>query len=625
MPSISDIKISIRVPSCIKDTFIREGKFDTLPNGELVMYSGGFTSVFPVTVGSGKWAFRCWHTDLGNMRNRMEQVSSQLTKLSLPYFCEFSYLDEGIVVNGKIYPTTRMKWVQGQTIKDYICTHPQKKLLVDLAEKFLFMCQDLHKHRIAHGDLQHGNIMVDENGNLFLIDYDSMFVPSMQGQPDIITGLKDYQHPCRRYNKESSEKLDYFSELIIYTSILAIAENEAFLQKYDVENAERLLFSANDYKDLEHTEIYAEIESLGGIFPLLLHILKEYLKEQDISKLMPFDELANKYSLTPVIKAFEIVNGNVVYRNSKLTLQWEIENYTTLLLNGEEVKQPNMPFTETVSNDKEYSIIAINGLKKSTATLTAQVVDKPVISLKLSKSKLRKEKNEKSSLKWNIKDYTSAELVYENTKKCVPSSGNEILAPTETTSYELHVVGLDKRTVFIKKVILYILSESCIEFRADKTYSYPHLPIRLNWNVQHAKSVELVGFGSVNHIGDKIVEPSEDSNYVLKVTDAFGCQTRQITIKMLPLPVIKALMVPTPIIQHSISVNVTPVIMQAYVKTPKDLYTNIDIPPLVEADFKKLEVNMNGVPSFHSLDIKLKTGNWWSKIWNKLTKQKIHL
>lgn len=50
------------------------------------------------------------------------------------------------------------------------------------------MCKKLHEKSIAHGDLQHGNILVDSNGNIYLIDYDSMFVPSLEKERDIIKG-----------------------------------------------------------------------------------------------------------------------------------------------------------------------------------------------------------------------------------------------------------------------------------------------------------------------------------------------------------------------------------------------------------------------------------------------------
>lgn len=348
MSSIPDIINSVQIPQLIKDTFIKEGHFELLPTGEPKHYSGGFTVVFPIIVNNEKWAFRCWYADLGNMRSRMELLSVALKENPLPYFCDFAYVDEGLVVDGKISPTTRMKWVEGLDIKECICKYAtESDTLKLLADKFLTMCRDLHKFGYAHGDLQHGNIIVDTKGELRLIDYDSMFVSSMHDYGDIIVGLKDYQHPKRKDNKLAFGGLDYFSELVIYISILAIAENPILATKYDVEKAERMLFSATDYENIKQSPIYSDINALQGNFPLLLHILEEYLAEDDITKLEPFDVLLDKYAKEPNIKLFEAINGLCIYKGDTITLQWEIENYTSVYVNEKLVQSEEKDYVSS--------------------------------------------------------------------------------------------------------------------------------------------------------------------------------------------------------------------------------------------------------------------------------------
>ncbi len=125
-----------------------------------------------------------------------------------------------------------MRWIEGLKLNEYIYQHKSDKdiLKKKLAGDFITMCKKLHEKSIAHGDLQHGNILVDSNGNIYLIDYDSMFVPSLEKERDIIKGKDDYQHPNRKANKYANCKLDYFSELIIYISILAISEKSLHWQ-----------------------------------------------------------------------------------------------------------------------------------------------------------------------------------------------------------------------------------------------------------------------------------------------------------------------------------------------------------------------------------------------------------
>mgnify|MGYP002623751385 CR=1 FL=1 len=168
MPNINEIIQSVGVPSLIKDDFISKGTFNELPYGGYENYAGGFTVVFPVMVNGQKWAYRCWHHNVGNLRPHFEILSEELQKLNNPYFCDFTYVDEGIMVNGFKYPTTRMRWIDGENIKQFICNHKGEKMrLKKLADSFLSMIQTLHQQEIAHGDLQHGNILVDKNDNLF--------------------------------------------------------------------------------------------------------------------------------------------------------------------------------------------------------------------------------------------------------------------------------------------------------------------------------------------------------------------------------------------------------------------------------------------------------------------------
>lgn len=626
MASIPDIVNSVQIPQLIKDTFIKEGSFELLPTGEPKHYSGGFTVVFPIIVNNEKWGFRCWHADLGNMRSRMELLSTALKKNPLPYFCDFVYVDEGLVVDGKISPTTRMKWVEGLSIKDYICKHAAEgDLLKLLADKFLTMCRDLHRLGYAHGDLQHGNIIVDTNGELRLIDYDSMFVPSMHDYGDIIVGQKDYQHPKRKYNKIAFEGLDYFSELIIYISILAIAENPMLVTKYNVEEEDRMLFSAKDYDNIKTSSIFSDINSLQGNFPLLLHILEEYLAVDDIILLEPFDVLLNRYAKEPNIKLFEAINGGCIYKGGTITLHWEIENYTSVYINENLVQSGNQnSYKETLESGKNFCLKIINGLHVVSSDITVQVVEKPNIQFSSTTKKLRQGKHECAILQWNIDNAISAKLVADGKEKNIDLSGEESVSPSRTITYILKVKGLDGKKYFNKQLTLSVLPESKIEFKADKLYALPRIPISVSWNVRHAKSVELIGYGGVSSTGEKIIEIEKDTTLILKVADDFGTQSKQLDIKLLPLPVIKSIMVPIPQITKKIVVQSRQAYVQTAVSMPYDSMILTDNFQKIELPaFENLHVKVHGLsqfvelPIFHPLQIKIENKAWWEKVVNR--------
>lgn len=296
---IQDIINSASVPALIKDDFIKNGTFARTRNGDLQACVGGFSIVFPVEVQGNKWAFRCWHHTLDEAQARIKLLSSELSKIQLPYFIDFVYSDQGIVVNGRTYPTTRMKWINGRNIKDYICHYKNDAgRICRLAKEFYIMTQALHEQSIAHGDLQHENILVNQYGKIFLIDYDSMFVPALSyfNAVNTTNGKDGYQHPARINCKYASKKLDYFSEVVILISILAIAYNPKLVEKYDFEDSDCMLFQKSDFKDIVHSAIYKDLSSIQGDFNVLLKVLVYYLKKNNIEELDPLEVTINKAS-----------------------------------------------------------------------------------------------------------------------------------------------------------------------------------------------------------------------------------------------------------------------------------------------------------------------------------------
>lgn len=425
MPNVVDIIQSIQVPQLIKDELISRGKPVVDSRGRPIHYTGGFAVVFPFFANGSKWAFRCWSTDIGDVEKRLYTLSKELKHFQLPYFCEFSYESAGIVVGGKTYPTTRMQWIDGKTIKDYICENKNDaEKIKKIADDFLEMCRTLHKHKIAHGDLQHGNILVDATGRIYLIDYDSVYLPILKGAKDIITGLPDYQHPKRKENKAASEKLDYFSELVIYLSILAIAENPSLADTYQVNDADHMLFSKEDYEDLKNSPIYKDLNALGKQFIELLGILEDYLAHKSIDELRPFEEylLENKIDFT--------TSSPKAIRNiQEILLNWNIpfEADVALLQNGNTVPECNklrgrysVKLTEDVKFELIVKPLGGNDIVKE---VTVKVYDECIIDF--SADKYYVFPTIPVVLSWNVKN---AKKVWLDSEE-VEAIGSKVVEP----------------------------------------------------------------------------------------------------------------------------------------------------------------------------------------------------
>ena len=57
------------------------------------------------------------------------------------------------------------------------------------------MTADLERHGIAHGDLQHGNLLVAADGTFRLVDYDGMYVPALRGEGEPRTATATTSRP----------------------------------------------------------------------------------------------------------------------------------------------------------------------------------------------------------------------------------------------------------------------------------------------------------------------------------------------------------------------------------------------------------------------------------------------
>ena len=263
-------------------------------NNYLMVYTGGFSIVFPVEMISDIYALRCWIVDIGDAETRYREISDYLKQCRLPYFVDFAYVPEGILVNGIKYPVTRMEWAEGDTLCDFIEHNLQDaRCLKTAAAEFQKMVADLHTHQISHGDLQDGNILLKRTGTdveIKLIDYDSVFVPALCGHPDTtIVGVPAYQHPQRiACGVGAAKKMDYFSELVIYLSLLSLAEKPDLWSQFGAPTERRLLFVAEDFKNPDQSDVFRELESLSPDVKQLASKLKEFCK-RSVDQLEPLE------------------------------------------------------------------------------------------------------------------------------------------------------------------------------------------------------------------------------------------------------------------------------------------------------------------------------------------------
>jgi len=227
--------------------------------------SGNFASVFQVDTGTGqRWAIKCFVRPDPDRHRRYAAIAAALRTLHHPALIDIDYQADGVMVTGVRYPLLKMHWVQAQGLMPWLesqLSHPDRILAV--AEQFAQVVTTLEQAGIAHGDLQHGNLLITGNDELKLIDYDGMYVPAIAGLPPNEKGLVNYQHP-RRADADYGPGLDRFSAWVIYTSLHALAVRPDLWRRLRATDDDtKLLFAATDYLDPTTSNAFRDVRSAG--------------------------------------------------------------------------------------------------------------------------------------------------------------------------------------------------------------------------------------------------------------------------------------------------------------------------------------------------------------------------
>jgi serine/threonine protein kinase len=248
--------------SAFNDTELRDCIPEVDQFGIPKPYSGGFTATFHLHNRTRDWAVRCFTRAISDLQERYAAIDRFLARKTESFLVGTFYLSHGIRIGGQWHPVIKMQWVKGDTLSGFI----EKNIgnagrLKKLIPEFLALVRRLQHLRVAHGDLQHGNILVND-GELFLIDYDGMFLPKLARLKTNEIGHPNYQHPGRNAS-HYGPSIDRFSSIVIYLGLRAILESPRLWTKYD--DSENILFRAEDFINPAGSALLRDLAALPAL------------------------------------------------------------------------------------------------------------------------------------------------------------------------------------------------------------------------------------------------------------------------------------------------------------------------------------------------------------------------
>ena len=238
-------------------------------HGEPYRSSGAFAVVFKMRdPRTGQlYALKCFTEEQEGRAEAYRKIEEELEVAGTTYFTSMRYYERELFVDSSVsseseFPVLLMDWVDGSTMELYIREHYHDSYAMEmLCYRFCRLAAYLRSQPFAHGDVKPDNIMVSDTGTLTLIDYDGMFVPSMQGESSPTLGTEEFRHPLRTPELFDAT-IDDFALASIALSLRAIALDSQLLDQYGA--PDRLLFSASDYRDLAQSKVMQAIWRLVG-------------------------------------------------------------------------------------------------------------------------------------------------------------------------------------------------------------------------------------------------------------------------------------------------------------------------------------------------------------------------
>ena len=305
-------------------------------NEEPVISSGNFAVVFKMKdIQTGKLhAVKCFLKEQEGRSDAYNLISEELAHITSSYLIPIKYLEKDLFVDSSNteeteFPVLLMDWVEGETLDKYVLHNKYDGYkLSKLVRKFHKLSIWLLTQSFAHGDLKPDNIIVTDDGNLVMIDYDGMFVPKMEGQVPRELGTPNYRKPFRDKNcldTSFSKRIDDFAIIHILLSLRVYSLHPQLI------NTEKdfALFESNDFNNIYNTPIYQEIISyeLDASSCILISLFQKLIYTGEISEnvwenlcfedpVTSFVDLEESMcSLDNIVMAVELAYSSMLYKD----------------------------------------------------------------------------------------------------------------------------------------------------------------------------------------------------------------------------------------------------------------------------------------------------------------------
>ena len=267
-PLAGDYQAALQNPAAaFTDSRLKTAQFTLDSWGLPEAITGPTAAVFHATIGGKGYALRCFTRSDVSSPERYAALDSFVAhhpRLS-KHVSHVTWHDGAIRAKGATWPVLQMEWIEGQQLNEYVgylAERADTGALGKLASRWRKLIDELQRARFAHGDLSHGNVIIDQQGSLRLVDYDDVWIPPLQGYPaPTEIGHENYQPRSRSAQARWGSWMDTFSALVIYLALTALAKDPGLW--LPLNNGDNLLFERKDFSPPYETGVWRHLARLG--------------------------------------------------------------------------------------------------------------------------------------------------------------------------------------------------------------------------------------------------------------------------------------------------------------------------------------------------------------------------
>jgi len=528
-------------------------------NNEVILSSGGRAVVFKVNEEStGKpTALKFFTVEDQNRFQHYLEISNYLKNIKSKYLVNFQIIENLIYVefenenpDNNYFPGLVMDWANGVTLQSKLkelCEKNEKSKISKLKDNFKKLAFFLLSENISHGDLKHDNIIVNDNLDLVMVDYDGIYIPTFKGLESSELGTSSFQHPLRR-NTDFNERIDDFSILTIYTSLVAFEQNpELFNKYYDEQN---LLFSLEDFLNPKKSELF---NTLSNYYET--KALSFYIKQSLASDSIYIDnlkDLLNGKFPKPTIEISHSPPTPLI--GLKVKVSWKSNNVDFVKINGLE-QNVSGSIEEDVKQDHKIEFEFGNAIDTKRETYKFKSVPKPEI-LKFNAKTTEIKFDEKLTLNWEGRNFKEAKLFYNKEEIDVKNLRTITIDRLEKdTIFYLKLVSEIDNYQVEKELKVEVYFPVILEVTQDKKITFPNRPINIYLESVNAQKVTLKP-QNIDLSGKSCYEIITDKDYsghIVAENKRYSSPIQRIEIEVLKVPQRPQIVAKLPAIEFKIS------------------------------------------------------------------------